>query len=129
VARIVIIDTNEQVRAIIRVILEKAGHEVIEVPNKASLNRCVDPAPDMVICDPFWPDREILQTVRVLRETRGAKILDIGGEEIWNAQHLASVQLDADASLPKPFGAAALLGVISALQKSGSHQIVKDRQG
>lgn len=125
-ARIVIIDNNQQVCVILRVILEKAGHEVIEATNRASLSACVDPAPGVVIYDPFPPDHEMLQAVRTLRETRGAKILDTGGGEIWNGQHLISEQLEADASLPKPFGAAALLGVIAALQKGGSHQAEKE---
>jgi two-component system, chemotaxis family, chemotaxis protein CheY len=118
-ARILVVDDNEQMRRTLRRMLESAEHSVTEAADgRAALKLYVAESPDLVITDIIMPEREGIETIREMRRMApDAKIVAISGSDIgvtldllWMAR-----ELGADAALRKPFRAAELLEVVSAL--------------
>jgi len=107
-ARILVIDDEQQVREVIGRILERLGHEVAIAQNgEEGLELYQDQSADLVISDVFMPGKDGLDTLIALRRhDPDAKILLISGN--WqrlcvDAGHLAE-HLGAMGILEKPFG-------------------------
>lgn len=83
-ALILVIDDEEGMRALLRDILEKEGHRVIEAANGiAGLELFHQNRPDLVITDIFMPEKEGTQTILELRKSYpNVKIIAISGGEI-----------------------------------------------
>ncbi len=113
-ARILVIDDNEDVRAVVLGILESAGHEVVLAPDGARgiELQCKSPAV-LVITDILMPEKEGIETIRELkRDFPGLKIIAMsgGGRLVGASNHLYTAkEMGADVVLRKPFGPDALL--------------------
>jgi CheY-like chemotaxis protein len=71
-ARILIIDDNALLRALLQLQLEAAGHQVCEAADGAEgLRLYRDGGADLVLCDLFLPHHEGLQTIRQLCQPGG----------------------------------------------------------
>ena len=118
-ARILVVDDNEQMRRTLRRTLERAEHSVTEAADgRAALKLYVAQSPDLVITDIVMPEREGIETIREMRRMApNAKIVAISGSDIGGTLDLlwTARELGADAALRKPFRAAELLEVVSAL--------------
>ena len=106
-AKILIIDDEEQVRLYLRRILEPEGHEVVEAGNgKVGLQLyCEEPA-DLIITDIFMPEKEGLETIRELRrDFPEVKIIVIsGGGRLSKVDFLPMAgKLGALRTMAKPF--------------------------
>src|SRR5690349_994065 len=67
-ARILIIDDETALRLWLRVVLEGAGHQVVDAPDgTAGLQALRRQPADLVLCDVFMPERDGLETIRALR--------------------------------------------------------------
>lgn len=118
-ARILIIDDDDQVRTLLRMILEREGHEVIEAPDGevgVELYR-KEPA-DVVITDIFMPEKEGLETIMDLRlEYPEVKLIAISGGGHLKAHeylHMAR-KLGAQLTLTKPFERDELLEAVTGI--------------
>jgi len=115
-ARILVIDDTEEVRWFLRLILEKAGHEVLEAPDGVQgLQAYHRQAADLVLCDLFMPEKEGLETIRELRGRHaGAKIIAIsGGCPSTSVDFLPLARkFGAARALHKPFDACQLLAAV-----------------
>ena len=105
--RVLIIDDDEQLRALLREILERAGFAVVEAANGVEGLRLFrgDPA-DLVITDLIMPDKEGVETILELRrEFPEARIIAIsGGGRNGCANYLPiAARLGARRTLAKPF--------------------------
>lgn len=80
-AKILIIDDEEQVRLYLRKILEPEGHEIVEAGNgKVGLQLYREEPADLIITDIFMPEKEGLETIRELRrDYPEVKIIVISG--------------------------------------------------
>lgn len=80
-AKILIIDDEEQVRLYLRTILEPEGHEVVEAGNgKIGLQLYREEPADLIITDIFMPEKEGLETIMELRrDYPEVKIIVISG--------------------------------------------------
>ena len=83
-ALILVIDDEEGIRALVRDILEKEGHKVIEAANGiVGLELFNQNRPDLVITDIFMPEKEGTQTILELRKSYpNVKIIAISGGAI-----------------------------------------------
>ena len=80
-ARILIIDDDEQVRRYLRKILEAQGHEVVAASDgKLGIELCREEPTDLIITDIFMPEKEGLETIGELRrDYPDVKIIAISG--------------------------------------------------
>lgn len=100
-------DDDELLRAALRVVLEGAGHEVLEAPDgEVGLRLQREHAADLVLVDIFMPERDGLEVIRALRaEIRQPKIVAMsGGGRTGQVEVLrAAAALGAARTLLKPF--------------------------
>lgn len=120
-ARILVIDDDDDFRKMVRRMLQSAGHEVVEAGDGVTGVKTfkAGPAP-LVITDILMPEGEGMETITQLRRINPAlKILAISGSgNVENYDYLAMAErLGANASLRKPFKSGELLDVVTRLLK------------
>ena len=127
-ARIIVIDDDGDVRALLRMQLEAQGHEVRSARDGAeglALQQEFDS--QVVITDIFMPEKEGIETIRELKERFPAvKVIAISGGSRLAGSHrsftvrelsIVAGELGVAAVLQKPFDGAELLrSVDSALR-------------
>lgn len=115
-AEILIIDDDTQMRRLITRILKSAGHDVHEATNGATgLKRFREVKPALVVTDIFMPEKEGIETIRLLRQQAPyVPILAISGSGLKDYLNFA-IELGATAALPKPFSADQLLQTVAGL--------------
>lgn len=120
-AEILIIDDDAQMRRLITRILKSAGHQVREATNGSTgLKRFGEAQPELVVTDIFMPEKEGIETIRLLRQQAPyLPILAISGSGLKDYLHFA-MQLGATAALPKPFSAHDLLETVTRLVKGST---------
>lgn len=118
-SHILVIDDDDQVRRLIKRMLERTGYAVAEAENgKVGLNRHqADPA-HLIITDIVMPEMEGLETIQLLRRTSPeTKIIAISGggfSQPGSYLTLAS-HFGAHRVLPKPIEREVLLGTVREL--------------
>ncbi len=80
-ARILVVEDDYQVRAMLRLTLERVGYEVDEAANgRAACEKFRKRPPDLTITDIVMPEQEGIETIiRLRREFPDAKIIAISG--------------------------------------------------
>jgi DNA-binding NtrC family response regulator len=115
-ARILVIDDEVQLRSVVRRILERAGHEVVEAGDgEAGLKLHRERGADLVLADIFMPGRDGIELIRDLKaEAPGTKIIVMsGGGRRGNLDLLDDARLlGATRALRKPFELAALVALV-----------------
>ena len=115
-ARILIVDDEPDVRFMMRLILETAGHRVTEARHGAiGLKSVKARQPDLVITDVMMPTMGGLEFIERLRsnpKTAAIPILIVSGNS-----ELATA---ADTRLPKPFTRRELLDAAALLIREGA---------
>ena len=127
-ARVLVIEDDADLRAVLRLILEAGDHEVLEAPEgESGLALFRARAPDVVLTDILMPGKEGLETILTLRhEAPHAKIIAMsGGGAIVSKQNAlrSAADFGVRRTLAKPFSAAELLSAIDAVlrgEDSGS---------
>jgi len=118
-ARILIIDDDMKFLKVLRLMLERAGHEVVEAPNgKIGVKLFRENRTELVITDIFMPEKEGIGTIRELkREFPMVKIIAIsGGGRKGEFGFLGMAEiLGADRSISKPFERQEMLEAIQEL--------------
>jgi CheY-like chemotaxis protein len=114
-ALILVIDDTVTMRQLVRRMLERATHTVLEAEDgEVGMSVLQRRAPDLVITDLIMPRMEGIETIqRMKRSSPGTKIIAMSGSDELNLD--AARKLGADAALAKPFGAATLLDIIDRL--------------
>lgn len=120
IARILIIDDDDDLRLILRKVLERQGYVVEEAPNGsegvASFRRG---GIDLVITDLIMPEKEGIETILELRDVDPhVPILAISGGSVPDDPGGVLVDaalLGATATLAKPFELPVLLDTLRAL--------------
>ena len=105
--KLLVIDDDEQMRVLLRQVMEWAGHEVVEAADGREGTRLQrQHRADLVITDLIMPEQEGLETITALRrDYPGLKIIAIsGGGRIGPEAYLpAARELGADRVFSKPF--------------------------
>jgi DNA-binding response OmpR family regulator len=114
--RILLIDDDAAIRKLIRMILEKAGFEVVEAADgKAGIRAYRNHGADVVLCDLFMPDLDGLEVIRGLcREFPDVKVIALSGGGFQGTVDMlpAARVLGAVAVLHKPFKLQEILAAI-----------------
>ncbi|MGE9297360.1 MAG: response regulator [Puniceicoccales bacterium] len=118
-ARILIIDDQPEVRAMLSLMLKRAGHETLEAKDgRRGLSVVASYKLDLVVTDILMPEKEGIETIIELRKTFPTlKIIAIsGGGDGRNFDYLPMAErLGAHATLKKPFSNQDLLSAIDKL--------------
>ncbi len=117
--RILIADDEPSVRSYLRTVLEDGGYEVVEAANGSqALKEVRAGRVDVVITDLVMPEREGLETIRILRkEQKGIGIIAMSGE--FGGQYLTTARLlGAEAVLSKPLSREVLLATVAEVLRS-----------
>lgn len=109
---IVVVDDERSVRALIRLLLEQAGHQVIEAANgEAGLTAVANCNAVLVVTDMMMPvmgGREMIARLRADERTASIPIVVISAEANIST-------LRADAAISKPFSNADLTATVNTL--------------
>jgi len=112
-ARILVIDDEDDVRAVIRAILESGGHEVQTASDGADGVRKFQQQPfDLVLCDSVMPNKpgeEIVEEIRLL--SGSMPIITMSGRPPEHDDDASAAR--AVRHLAKPFRASTLLSVVA----------------
>ena len=119
-AHILVIEDEDSVRLVIRQILTRDGHTVVEAKNgKDGIDVFFEQAPDMIVTDIIMPEQEGIEVILEIKRTSPpTKILAISGGGHWHDRDFclrAAQQLGADGTLKKPFTRNELLAEINSL--------------
>lgn len=125
-ARILIIEDDDQNRALLKEALERAGHQVVTAREGAQgIHRISQTPVDLVITDILMPGKEGLETIQILRqENPRQKILAYSGGGSHGLVHVLDIakKLGADSTLAKPFDLTTFLSLVEdTLQRPPPH--------
>lgn len=118
--RILIIDDNDELRNIIRRMLENEKHDVFDAENGIGGLKIIQNEPhiDLVITDLIMPEKEGLETIREIhKDFPEIKIIAMSGGGKIDAQSYLPIAkgMGANVTLSKPFSRKDLLDVINKL--------------
>lgn len=112
---ILVIDDEVQIRRLLRITLESAGHRIREVETgRLGLDEIASRAPDAVILDLGLPDVPGLEVLRRLREWSRVPVLVLTVLAA-EADKIAALDAGADDYLTKPFSGGELLARLRAI--------------
>lgn len=118
-ARILLIEDDDILRALMRKMLTRSGYEVVEAADGSyAVQLYKEHDIDVIVTDLFMPDKEGMEVIRELRqENPHAKIIAIsGGSSFDSIDYLDVARLiGAAKTLNKPFGSKELLEAVGQL--------------
>jgi DNA-binding response OmpR family regulator len=113
--RVLVADDDLDVRTLVRTLLERAGHEVVEAADGRECLRAVyERRPSLVVLDVGMPALDGWQTLERIREVADVPVLLLtarGGE----LDRVRGLRAGADDYVSKPFGRQELLARVDAL--------------
>lgn len=121
--RVLIVDDDDQVRAVLRRTLEGGGHQVTDAPDGKAGARLYRQQPaDLILMDIIMPEQEGLETIQELRrDFPDVKIIAISGGGRGSAANylVLARKLGADLALEKPISHQDLLRAVDRLLVEG----------
>jgi two-component system KDP operon response regulator KdpE len=128
--KILIVDDEPQIRALLRTTLARAGYHIVEAANarEALAAKAID-RPDLVLLDLGLPDRDGFELIEALRGETGLGLVIVSARD-ESEQKVAALDLGADDYVTKPFDTEELLARIRAalrrrLASEAEQQIVE----
>ena len=121
-AHILLIDDDEDTRAVLEELLSSAGHEVVTAADgKEGLAQFRAAPADLVITDLFMPNQEGLETISHLRrDFPDALIIAMSGNTVAGMMLSIAKRLGAVEVLQKPFFPRELMSMVEKVLQSRS---------
>ena len=121
-SRILVVDDDDDIRGLLRTLLERAGHEVVEAPDgRSGLRELFAGSPDLVILDVAMPGLDGWATLERIREVTDVPVLMLTARDA-ELERVRGLQGGADDYVVKPFGRQELVPRVDVLlrrQRSG----------
>ena len=117
-ALIIVVDDDAPIRLVLREILERMGHTVLEAGDgEACFRHFTSVCPNLVITDLFMPGKEGLETIFELKDNwPDIRIIAMSGGRPGAPDYLKLAQgLGADRILHKPLSAGLVFRAVNAL--------------
>lgn len=118
-ARILVVDDDDQIRFMLRIILEREGYEVMDASDGGLALTMLDEIQiDLVVIDIIMPEKEGIQTIIEMRRDHPyLKIIAISGGGYMSAQKYlhSATGFGADLTLAKPIPRVDLLNAVQQL--------------
>jgi DNA-binding response OmpR family regulator len=120
-SRILVVDDDDDIRGLIRHLLERAGHQVREAPDGRKALRELFAAPaDLVILDVAMPELDGWATLERIRDMSDVPVLMLTAHHT-ELERVRGLQEGADDYVAKPFGRQELVARVQALlRRSGT---------
>jgi DNA-binding response OmpR family regulator len=111
-ALVLVVDDADKIRALVRKLLEKAGHEVVEASDGRSCLRVLyELKPDLVLLDVSMPDMDGWEALDRIRELTWVPILMVTARDA-PPERVRGLRAGADDYIVKPFEPEELLARI-----------------
>ena len=113
-ARILVIDDEQDVRTVIRAMLQSGGHEVeVAADGEDGIRRFEQGPFDVVLCDSVMPRKPGEETIKEIRKlSDSVVIISMSGAVVDDDEHSATSE-GASRRIAKPFRVAALLSMVA----------------
>src|ERR1700681_1955709 len=125
--RVLVVDDDEDIRTLVRELLERAGYTVDEAEDgRTALRHLFETPPALVILDVTMPEMDGYQTLERIRDLSDVPVIMLTArtQELERVRGLSS---GADDYVPKPFGRQELLARVQALlRRSGGKAEVNE---
>jgi CheY-like chemotaxis protein len=129
-ARILVIDDEQDIRRVLSRILSSAGHDVVEAEDgRTGVKQARHENPDLIITDILMPEKDGIEAIEEIRQlTKPPKIIAMSGGGRYEGFEFLEIAkcLGANALLTKPFRAAALLDVVQKVLGSGQNEPIRN---
>ncbi len=113
-SRVLVVDDEADIRGLLRDLLERAGHDVVEAPDgREGLRLFHAEQPDLVILDVSMPGLDGWQTLERIRELSSAPVLMLTART-QELDKVRGLRAGADDYITKPFGRQELLARVDA---------------
>jgi DNA-binding response OmpR family regulator len=114
-ARILIVEDEPQLRALLRLYLERDGHAVTDAADGATALQLFDAEPpDLVVLDLMLPGMQGESVLAAIRDAGDVPVL-ITSAKRSDAERIAGLRAGADDYLPKPFNPHELTARVAAV--------------
>jgi DNA-binding response OmpR family regulator len=114
-SRILVVDDDDDIRGLLRALLERAGHEVTEAPDgREGLRELYATSPDLVILDVAMPGLDGWATLGRIREVTDIPVLMLTARDA-ELERVRGLQAGADDYVVKPFGRQELVARVEVL--------------
>jgi DNA-binding response OmpR family regulator len=119
-AEVLVVEDEEDVRRLVRVLLERAGHGVREASNGIEALRMLQSStPDLVVLDVTMPELDGWQTLERIRDLTEVPVLMLTARA-GELDKVRGLKGGADDYVTKPFGRQELLARVEALLRRTS---------
>jgi DNA-binding response OmpR family regulator len=114
-SRILVVDDDDDIRGLLRTLLERAGHEVVEAADgRAGLRKLYTASPGLVILDVAMPGLDGWATLERIREVTDVPVLMLTARDA-ELERVRGLRAGADDYVIKPFGRQELVARVEAL--------------
>jgi DNA-binding response OmpR family regulator len=128
-SRILVIDDDDDIRGLLRALLERAGHHVSDAPDgRAGLRGLYAVSPDLVILDVAMPVLDGWATLERIREVTDVPVLMLTARDA-ELERVRGLQAGADDYVVKPFGRQELVARVDALLRRPRSGVAEERYG
>ena len=125
-SRILVIDDDDDIRALLRTLLERAGYQVSDARDgRAGLRKLYADRSDLVILDVAMPGLDGWATLERIREVTDVPILMLTARD-RELERVRGLQGGADDYVVKPFGRQELLARIDVLLRRPRSNVVEE---
>ena len=116
-----VVDDHPDLRALLRILLERAGHRVVEAANgREAVRALFQERPDVVVLDVDMPVMDGWSTLERIREASEVPVLMLTGQA-GELDKVRGLRAGADDYVTKPFGRQELLARVEVLlRRSGA---------
>ncbi len=126
--RVLVIDDEEDIRELMRMLLVRAGHEVSTAPDgRAGLRAFHAAPPDLVVLDVAMPDLDGWQTLERIRDLSDVPVLMLTARS-GELEKVRGLRGGADDYVTKPFGRQELVARVEALLRRPRDQSALDER-
>jgi DNA-binding response OmpR family regulator len=125
--RVLVVDDDEDIRTLVRELLERAGYTVDEAEDgRTALRHLFSNAPALVILDVTMPDMDGYQTLERIRDLSDVPVIMLTART-QELEKVRGLSAGADDYVAKPFGRQELLARVQALlRRTGGKTEVLD---